>query len=97
LDEGTLKGSPTPIKFPKYLKKVTDLTLHGIWHKDFTETMFDMANQRRLKQLNLSFVKDVPLPNFSEALLRFTSLTSLTLTGLDLRKINSVTFFEFLA
>jgi len=37
-------GTLTPIKFPKYLKKLTELNLYGIWHKDFTETMFDIAN-----------------------------------------------------
>ncbi len=37
-------GTLTPIKFPKYLKKLTELNLFGIWHKDFTETMFDIAN-----------------------------------------------------
>jgi len=37
-------GSTTSIKFPKYLKMLKSLTLHGIWHKDFTETLFDMAS-----------------------------------------------------
>lgn len=48
-------ATSTPIKFPKYLKKLNELSLFGIWHKDFTETMFDMASQRRLKKLCLSF------------------------------------------
>ena len=46
-------GSKTAIKFPKYLKRLKSLTLTGIWHKDFTETLFDMAAARRLKTLNL--------------------------------------------
>ena len=46
-------GSLTAIKFPKYLKKLKCLTLTNIWHKDFTETLFDMASQKRLNSLNL--------------------------------------------
>jgi|688.fasta_scaffold2762758_1 hypothetical protein len=36
-------GSLSPIKFPKYQKMLKSLLIHGIWHKDFTETLFDMA------------------------------------------------------
>ena len=46
-------GSKTAIKFPKYLKKLKSLTLTNVWHKDFTETLFDMAAAKRLKSLNL--------------------------------------------
>lgn len=53
-----------------------------------------MANQRRLKKLCLSFVKDVPLPGFSEALTKFSSLTHLELSNIDLKKINFASFFE---
>jgi len=42
--------------------------MNGIWHKDFTETMFDMASQRRLQKLSMGFVPDSPIPNFAEAL-----------------------------
>lgn len=72
------------------------LDLRNIWHKDFTETMFDMASVRRLRALSLSFAEQVPLPNFSEALTRFSALTMLRLEKLDLRKINQPVFFEFL-
>jgi len=45
------KSSLTAVKFPKYLKKLQSLTLNGIWHKDFTEMLFDMASQKRIKKL----------------------------------------------
>lgn len=38
------KSSMTDIKFPKYLKKLKSLKINGVWHKDFTETLFDMAS-----------------------------------------------------
>ena len=38
------KGSKTAIKFPKYMKKLQKLHLKNIWHRDFTETLFDMAS-----------------------------------------------------
>lgn len=43
-----VEGSSTAIKFPKYLKKLKSLKLTNIWHKEFTETLFDLASQRRL-------------------------------------------------
>lgn len=42
------EGSNVAIKFPKYLKKLKSLKLTNIWHKEFTETLFDLASQRRL-------------------------------------------------
>ena len=32
------------MKFPKYMKRLTELHLYNIWHSDFTDTLFDMAN-----------------------------------------------------
>ena len=40
----TEKSSLTPIKFPKYLKKLKAMTLENVWHKEFAETLFDMAS-----------------------------------------------------
>lgn len=56
-----------------------------------------MASQRRLKKLSLHFVKDVPLPNFSEALVKFNSMTHLELSNIELKKINSVILFDLTA
>jgi hypothetical protein len=42
--------------------------------------MFDMASIRKLKELNLSFIPDLSLPGFSEALSKFTGLQSLRLS-----------------
>ena len=89
-------GSLTAIKFPKYLKKLKSLTLTNIWHRDFTETLFDMASQRRLKSLNLQFIPDLPLPNFCEALKNFKSLELLSLQDLNFSKINDSLFFEYI-
>ena len=50
--------------------------------KNFSETMFDMASIRKLKDLNLSFTPDLSLPGFSEALSKFTSLHSLRISGI---------------
>ena len=88
-------GCLTAIKFPKYIKKLNCLSLHGIWHKDFTETMFDMASQRKLKQLSLSFKENLIMPNFSEALSKFTALLKLELGGLCLTKVNCTVLAEF--
>jgi hypothetical protein len=85
----------TAIKFPKYLKKLKSLKLHGIWHKDFTETLFDMASQRRLRTLSLTFVSDLILPNFSEALSKFLSLTNLELGNLSLAKVNTSVLWDY--
>ena len=38
------KGSITAIKFHKYLKKLKRLKLTNVWHRDFTESLFDMAS-----------------------------------------------------
>lgn len=89
-------GSTTSIKFPKYLKMLKSLTLHGIWHKDFTETLFDMASQRRLKKLSLCFVNELPLPNFSEALSKFTALKHLELSNFSLKKVNLTVLNDFI-
>jgi hypothetical protein len=42
--------------------------------------MFDMASIRKLKELNLSFIPDLSLPGFSDALSKFTGLHSLRLS-----------------
>ena len=68
----------------------------NVWHRDFTETLFDMASQRHLTELDLQFVPDVPLPNFCEALQIFRKLQRLSLTGLNFNKINESMFIEFL-
>ena len=65
------------LKLHKYLKHLRSLHLANIADKNFSETMFDMASVRKLKELNLSFVADLSLPGFSEALSRFTGLHSL--------------------
>ena len=38
------KGCSTAIKFHKYLKKLQRLRLTNVWHRDFTESLFDMAS-----------------------------------------------------
>jgi hypothetical protein len=62
------------IKFHKYLKNLKSLHLVNIADKNFSETMFDMASIRKLRELNLSFIPELSLPNFSEALSKFTAL-----------------------
>jgi len=76
------------LKFPKYLKHLQSLTLINIWDKEFTETMFDMASQRRLTSLSLSFLTDLQLPSFSEALAKFTKLKELSLSNVNFSKLN---------
>lgn len=90
------KPSTTAIKFHKYLKKLRRLKLVNVWHRDFTESLFDMASQRHLTELDLQFVPDVPLPNFCEALQIFRKLQRLTLNSLNFNKINESMFIEFL-
>ena len=68
------KGCVTAIKFHKYLKKLRRLRLTNVWHRDFTESLFDMASQRELRILDLQFVNEVALPNFCEALFKFRRL-----------------------
>jgi hypothetical protein len=62
------------------LKNLRSLTLSNIADKNFSETMFDMGSIRKLRDLNLSFIPDLSLPGFSEALSKFTGLHSLTLS-----------------
>jgi hypothetical protein len=76
--------SPSPtdnfeIKFHKYLKNLKSLHLRNIADKNFSETMFDMACIRKLKELSLGFTPDLSLPYFSEALSKFTNLQSLSI------------------
>lgn len=52
----------------------------NIADKNFSETMFDMASTRKLRELNLCFVPDLSLPGFSEALSKFTGLHSLRIS-----------------
>lgn len=59
IHEPDQKSATTQIKFPKVLKKLKSLTLNGIWHKDFAEVLFDMASQKRIRRLALSFVPDL--------------------------------------
>jgi hypothetical protein len=46
----------------------------NIADKNFSETLFDMASFKKLRELNLCFVPDLTLPGFSEALSKFESL-----------------------
>ena len=68
------------IKFHKYLKNLRYLHFINIADRNFAETMFDMASIRKLKELNISFVPDLSLPGFTEALSKFTNLHSLRLS-----------------
>ena len=90
------KGCISAIKFHKYLKKLKRLKLTNVWHRDFTESLFDMASQRHLKTLDLQFVPEVALPNFCEALSIFRRLQRLSLTGLNFSKINESIFIDYL-
>lgn len=67
--------------------------------KNFSETMFDMASIRKLKDLNLSFTPDLSLPGFSEALSKFTSLHSLRISGITNwgHRVNASIIQEFIA
>ena len=61
----------------------------GICNPNFTETLFDMASQRRLKKLCLGTCNvEQILPNFSEALSRFKQLEELELYHVNYSKIN---------
>lgn len=62
------------IKFHKYLKNLRSLQILNIADKNFSETMFDMGSIRKLKELNLSFIPDLSMPGFSEALSKFSGL-----------------------
>lgn len=56
------------------------MEIKGICDPNFTETMFDMASQRKLRSLSLGTCNDQQtLPNFSEALSRFKQLEELEL------------------
>lgn len=86
------------ITFPKYLKHLTSLRFHNLCDPYFTETMFDMASARRLKELSLGFATEtLSLPNFSEALSRFRALNKLELHQLAYAKINQEIFLDYLA
>ena len=94
-EEDGSKGTQTAIKFPKYMKKLTHLELRNVWHKDFTDTLFDMANQRLMKKLCLSFVAGVPLDGFTEALRNFYNLRHFELENIEIKKLNYEHFFEW--
>lgn len=85
------------IKFPLYLKHLRRLALTNICDKNFTETLFDMASQSKLKALSLSMINDQQsLPNFAEAIARFTALESLHLSKIQYNKINQGIFLSFI-
>lgn len=67
--------------------------------KNFSETMFDMASIRKLKELNLSFIPDLSLPQFSEALSKFIGLQSLRVSQITNwgQRINANTLLTFIA
>ena len=77
------------------MKKLTHLGLFNVWHKDFTDTLFDMANQRLMKKLCLSFVPGVPLDGFTEALRNFYNLRHFELEHIEMKKLNYQHFFEW--
>ena len=60
--------------------------------------MFDMASIRKLKELNLSFIPDLSLPGFSEALSKFIGLQSLRLSQISNwgQRIDSATILKFI-
>jgi hypothetical protein len=67
--------------------------------RNFSETMFDMASIRKLKELNLGFTRDLSLPGFSEALSKFTYLHSLRISNISSwgQRINVGTLQEYIA
>lgn len=86
------------IKFPLYLKHLKKLSLSNICDKNFTETMFDMASQSKLKSLSLVMINDSQsLPNFAEAIGRFTALERLHLSKVQYNKINQNIFLDFIS
>ena len=58
--------------------------------------MFDMACQRRLTVLDLSFLTDLQLPSFSEALAKFTKLKELSLSNVNFSKLNQEIFLGYI-
>ena len=68
------------LKFHKYLKNLRHLSLKNIAYKHFSESMFDMACIKKLKELSLGFIPDLSLPNFSEALSKFAGLYVLSIS-----------------
>ena len=84
------------IKFPRYMKHLRSLCLWNICDKNFTETLFDMAAQSRLRSLSLSLAHEgKSLPNFSEALAGFTALQHLHLSRVFYAKIDQSIFLDF--
>lgn len=85
------------IKFPRYMKHLRSLSLRNICDKNFTETLFDMASQSRLRSLSLSLVHEgQSLPNFSEALAGFRALQHLHLSKIVYAKIDQNIFLAFI-
>lgn len=79
------------------MKHLKSLSLHNIADKNFTETMFDMACQRKLKFFSFSLLNENQnLPNFSEALSNFKSLQTLNLSNILYGKINHTVFLSFI-
>ena len=57
-----------------------------------------MASQAKLKYLSLSMINDSQsLPNFSEAIERFTALEYLHLSKITYQKINQDVFLNFVS
>ena len=95
--QGTKSDANFDIRFPKYMKHLKSLSLHNIADKNFTETMFDMACQRKLKFFSFSLLNENQnLPNFSEALSNFKSLQTLNLSNILYGKINHTVFLSFI-
>lgn len=79
------------------MKHLHSLALSNICDKYFTETLFDMASQSRLKSLSLSLANEnQSLANFSEALGRFKALEKLHLSKILYAKINQPIFLSFI-
>ncbi len=57
-----------------------------------------MASIRKLKELNLSFIPELSLPGFSEALSKFTGLQSLRLSQISNwgQRIDAPTLLTFI-
>eukprot|EP00347_Sterkiella_histriomuscorum_P008952 403343108 len=85
------------VKFHKYLKNLKSLSLTNVGDKNFTESMFDMACIRKLRELSLSFIPDLSLPSFSEALSKFSQLQSLQISSIPYHKIKQQIFLEYIA
>ena len=62
------------------MKQLKNMQLLNVCDSNLTETLFDMASQKKLESLSISMVdENQSLPNFSEALAKFKQLKKLHL------------------